>query len=360
MKRLSAILILFLAALMLSNCRPPELEGAVVDFNAGRFDNALANAETAVEKYPDNAEAWFYLGRIYGKKDRMADMMKAFERSLALAPTYESQIQAEKSLYFSQKFNAGVNSYNKFKQIEDKKSEAAEKALRDAIENFQASAVIRDDYTANRLIAVSYQLLGDKVNAISRYEALMEIRPDTADVYVDLGSLYFFDKEYDKATGLFEKALEVDPENLEAATFLAQAYDVQKKTEQAIVAYKRAVSLNPEEKAMPFNLGLLLFNEANKKDQNPETKKQYLSEAATYFGKALAIDDSFKEGYQLKGQAELLLERYADAKETYLAGLDKFPEDSNMWYNLGVSYARLNDKAKAEEAFAKAEELEGQ
>ena len=62
MKSLHLLLILGLLILSLSvsSCRPPELEGAVVHYNAGRNDQALTLAQEATEKYPDNPEAWFY------------------------------------------------------------------------------------------------------------------------------------------------------------------------------------------------------------------------------------------------------------------------------------------------------------
>jgi hypothetical protein len=35
-------LLLFIISLMVNACRPPELEQAVIDYNGGRYDNALS------------------------------------------------------------------------------------------------------------------------------------------------------------------------------------------------------------------------------------------------------------------------------------------------------------------------------
>ena len=58
-------LLLFSLTLLMNACRPPELEQAVIDYNGGRFDSAYEQAKMATEKYPDNEEAWYYLGELH-------------------------------------------------------------------------------------------------------------------------------------------------------------------------------------------------------------------------------------------------------------------------------------------------------
>ena len=46
MKKLFLLFVPILVLALLSSCRPPELEGAFVDYNAGRYDNALKPKNT--------------------------------------------------------------------------------------------------------------------------------------------------------------------------------------------------------------------------------------------------------------------------------------------------------------------------
>jgi len=98
-KALVALFSLIILLSVLVSCRPPELEGAFVDYNAGRYDNALKLAKGSTEKYPANAEAWFLLGQIYGKKSMFGEMADAFDQSLKVGPAHKAAIKNEKLYY---------------------------------------------------------------------------------------------------------------------------------------------------------------------------------------------------------------------------------------------------------------------
>lgn len=346
---------------LLVSCRPPELEGAFVDFNAGRFDNALKLAKESTEKYPANPEAWYLLGKIYGKKGMFTDMVDAFDKSLEIGPAHKTAIERERQYYFQSKFNDAVSKYNAFTKVEDKTSEKALKTLENAIADFkQAIAINKDDYTAHRLVAVSYNILENDEEALKYYEKLTEIYPDTSSSWLDLGIFYYNGQKYEKAIDYLKKAAELAPEDPEPITYLAQSYDFSKQRKPAIEAYNKAISVNPEEKALPFNLGLLYVKSASDTTVSKDKQIEYLKAAIVNFDKVIQIDNEIKEAHQLKSTAEIRLEDWSAAKETLLKGLDLFPDDADMWNNLGICYARMNQKEKAEEAFEKAKELGGE
>jgi len=362
MKRiLFIVLIAFIVLGLMISCRPPELEGAFVDYNAGRYDNALALAEDASKKYPDNAEAWFLLGMIYGKKSNFDKMVGAFDKSLAIGPAHKADIVQEKNYHFQTKYNDAVSKYNAYTKLSDKTTEKAQKIINSAIADFTSSTTIKPkDYNGQRLMAVCYSIIGDSDKAQSSYQKLTEIYPDTASSWLDLGSHYYNQQEYDNAVESLKKATKIDPNNSEALTYLAQSYDFGKKREKAIDAYKNAIKVNPEEKALPFNLGLLYIKAASDSTVEKNVQKEYLNESIVFFQKVIDLDNEIKESYQLKSTAEIRLENWEEAKNTILAGLEFFPEDGDLWTNLGVCYARLGNKEKAEEAFAKAKEITGE
>jgi len=342
---------------MLTSCRPPELEGAYVDYKAGRIDQALVLAKKAVEKYPTNSEAWYLLGEIEGKKDHYAEMVKAFDKSLEVDNQYAKQIEQNHLYYFQTIFNKAVSSYNKFSKIEDRKSEEAVKTLNKAIEYFEYSLLLEKDYRAYNLIALSYVMMDNKEEALKAYTTLTEFKPDTADAWVALGNFHFVNQEYDKSIESLEKSMKIDPGNTEAIAILSQAYDLTGDQENAIKLYNKAKELSPEEKAFSFNLGLLYFKMATKEGVEENTKNDYLNKCVENFSETIALDPEMKDASDIKVNAEIQLGKYDEALNTLNSALEYFPEEGSFWFNLGVVHSRMQNVDEAKKAFKKAEDL---
>jgi len=351
-------LLIFTISILVNACRPPELEQAVIDYNGGRYDNAYTEVLTATEKYPDNEEAWYYLGEIQGKRGQIKEMMESFNKSLAIKNTHQNEIGLSKRNYFSKYYNDGVSAYNAMLKVEDKKSEEAKKRINQVISDFSNVLYIEKDYMANKLISISYQFLDDDENTLKYLYSAAEAKPDTAMAYADLGYYFQRKQEFLKAAEQFKKGLEVDPNHSECLIRYAESLDMANEQEAAIIAYKSAYEKNPTEKAIPFNLGLLLFKQANAIEEDKAKKDNLLDEAIIYFGKARDIDPDIKEVYDLLGTLLLQREKYEDAKVVLEAGVERFPESPTIWQNLSFMYAKMGDKKKAEEAFEKSKQLQ--
>lgn len=358
MKKSYVLLIMTLALMiLLAACRDPSLEQAIIDYKGSRYDQAWASAQKAVEKVPQEPEAWYYYGEIAGQKGDITEMMKGFDKSLALAKTFEPQITNAKNRYFAKFYNSGVQSYNSFIKAEDKESEKATKILNTMIGEFKNALLIKDDFQANRLISIAYNSLKDDENRLKYLVAATESNPDTALGWVDLGFYYRTSKDYDKAIDYFEKALKVEPKNTNALTLYAECLDFSGKKEEAIAAYKKAVEVNPEEKAIPFNLGLLLYKEANVENIDTEVRMKYLKDSEIYFGKVYDLDPEFREIYDLYGPVLIYLKKFDLAEQVLLEGTKYFPDSPSIWTNLSIVYANLNKKDKANDAAKRAKEL---
>ncbi|NOX90833.1 MAG: tetratricopeptide repeat protein [Calditrichaeota bacterium] len=357
MKKLVLFIIPILVLSFLTSCRPPELEGAFVDYNAGRFDNALKLAQEATQKYPDNAEAWFLLGEIYGKKERYLEMKRAFDKSLKLSNVFADKIKAAKIYYYQNLFNRGVNNYNTFTKMEDRTTDEAKKQLKKAIEYFKLANIVQTDYKSIDLVALSYTLIGEKDSALVYYTKLTEMAPDSADGYIKLGRYELINSDYDKAIKALEKALSIDPSNPEAIQIIAEAYDRAGMADKAIKSYQKAMEVNKEEKAFPFNLGLLYFKLSSKEGIDENLKNEYLQKCIEAFSRVIELDPSMKEPYDFKSNCEILLKKYDEALVTLKQAVERFPDNGPFWYNLGVVYSHLNNVKEATNAFKKAEEL---
>jgi len=358
MKKSYLLLIMTLALMiLLAACRDPSLEQAIIDYKGSRWDQAYASIKKAVEKVPQDPEAWYYYGEISGQKGDIKNMINGFDKSLALKNTFEPNITDTKNRYFAKFYNSGVQSYNSFIKLKDKESENGSKVLNKMVGEFENALLIKNDFQANRLIAIAYNSLNDNENRLKYLLLASESNPDTALGWVELGFYYRNLKDYDKALKYFEKAINIDPTNINALTLYAECLDFDGKKEEAIAAYKKAIEVNPEEKAIPFNLGLLLYKEANREKIETEERTHYLKESEIYFKKVYDLDPEFKEIYDLFGPVLIYLKKFEIAEQVLLEGTKYFPDAPSIWTNLSIVYANQSKKDKANEAAKRAKEL---
>jgi tetratricopeptide (TPR) repeat protein len=351
------VVLVIVLSLTLTSCRPPELEGAVVHYKAGRMEQAYELAMEASQKYPDNAEVWYYLGEVQGKRGEIKEMLESFDKSLALQKTYEGAITLARLKYFNKFYNDGVSSFNAFIKIEDKESEQSKNAANKVIDNFMSAQLIKKDYMANRLISIAYQNLDEQDNALKYLEEAAKVKPDTVLAWIELGFHFNRLQDYTKASEYFKKGLDVEPNNVECITLYAQSLDFAGNKEEAIKAYNKAMELNPEEKALPFNLGLILNKKANEAE-DPDKKKELYEQAIMYFEKVYEIDPQLKDVYDLLSTLLLVLEKYDEAEKLLTDGIERFPESSSMWQNLSFLYAKQGRKDEAEKAYQRSKELQ--
>jgi tetratricopeptide (TPR) repeat protein len=330
----------------------------VIDYNAGRYDNAYEEALKATQAHPDNEEAWYYLGETQGRKGKLKEMVESFDKSLALKNTYESEINLARRNYYNKNYNDGVAAYNSMIKIEDKQSPEAEERLKLVVKSFENVLLIDSDYMANRLIAISYQFMEDDENTIKYFQSAAEARPDTVLAWLDLGYYYQRNKDFLKAAEQFKKGSDAHPDNIECLIRYAESLDLADKQDEAIAAYKAALVKSPDEKAIPFNLGLLLFKKSTAEGVEEEQKKALMADAVVYFEKAHIIDPEIKELYDLMGTLLLQLGEYERAKVLLEQGVEIFPDSHSVWQNLSFLYAKLGDKKKAEDAFKRSKELQ--
>ena len=106
------------------------------------------------------------------------------------------------------------------------------------------------------LAAVQAEEAGDKQGAIGLYEEILGLDDAYAPAYINLGTIHFHLRQYDKAEELYRCATEADPEYVLAFFDLGNVLDELQRFEESVAAYRTAVALSPRYADAHYNLAL--------------------------------------------------------------------------------------------------------
>jgi tetratricopeptide (TPR) repeat protein len=106
------------------------------------------------------------------------------------------------------------------------------------------------------LTAVQAEEAGEKNRAIALYEKILESDARYAPAFINLGTIYFHLRKFQRAEELYRRATEADPEYVLAFFDLGNVLDELGRPEESIRAYERAVELSPAYADAHYNLAL--------------------------------------------------------------------------------------------------------
>ena len=106
------------------------------------------------------------------------------------------------------------------------------------------------------LAAVQAEETGEKQRAIALYEEILEIDPQFAAAYINLGTINFHLRQFGRAEDLYRRATEADPSYTLAFFDLGNVLDELQRHDESIAAYRRAIALAPRYADAHYNLAL--------------------------------------------------------------------------------------------------------
>jgi cytochrome c-type biogenesis protein CcmH/NrfG len=87
--------------------------------------------------------------------------------------------------------------------------------------------------------------------------------PQNADIWTQLGNLYFDTGNFEKAINAYQKSLALRPDNANIWTDLGIMYRRSGKPAEAVKAFDKAIKTNPRHESSRFNKGIVLMHEMN-------------------------------------------------------------------------------------------------
>jgi tetratricopeptide (TPR) repeat protein len=106
------------------------------------------------------------------------------------------------------------------------------------------------------LAAVQAEESGDKPRAFALYREILDIDPAYAAAHINLGTMYFHQRQFDRAEEHYRQATDADPGYVLAHFDLGNVLDELERLDESIAAYRHAVDLSPRYGDAHYNLAL--------------------------------------------------------------------------------------------------------
>ena len=268
----------------------------------GKNTQAVAELKRALELAPNSDEAYRNLGDAYSHDGKSEDAIASFQKAVAANPYNSANHIALSNAYF----NLGDNAK--------------------ALPEFQKVVEIASDSPLGYEGIGNVYLRGGKWGeAIPEYQKALALAPD-AQTYSNLGTAYFWLKNYDQSTKMYEKSVAMTPNNEEYQGNLGDAYRWSGFSEKASSAYAKAISLafqelqvNPRSSSIMGDLGLLY------------AKKGDATNAVQYTNQARAISPDDVQLMYSEAQVKTLIGKPEEALKALRLALDKGYSPQEAW-----------------------------
>jgi tetratricopeptide (TPR) repeat protein len=106
---------------------------------------------------------------------------------------------------------------------------------------------------------MDYMESGDYDTAILKFKKAIEIDPNFAFSWDNLGVCYRKSNQYEEAIDAYKKSLEINPEGRMPLMNIAVTYNLKKEFDEAIVYYNKFISIYNDDPEGYYGLGLILY-----------------------------------------------------------------------------------------------------
>jgi len=279
------------AVALQSNQSQPHACLGMVETGTGKYEQAVAEFQKALQLEPTSDAAYSGLAAAYERLGKPEEAEKNYRQAIAQRPNYV----------------AGYNWLGAFFLRHGRYPEAAQMFS-------QVVSLAPDSFVGHSNLGITYLLEGKYAEAIPLLERSIAIRP-TAQARSNLATAYFQQRRYSDAARIYELAVKLDERNSEVWGNLGDSYYwAPGRRAEAAAAYQKAIALaNKKLQVNPRDSSLLGYL------ANYYAMLGNRAAALDHLGRALALAPKDPE---LLFSAALVHNQFGETEET-LNWLDK-------------------------------------
>ena len=218
---------------------------------------ALAAAQQAQQLNDNLPEVHATLGSVYSASGRNSEAIAQLKRAVSLAPDSDADYRGLGGAYLaSGDGSQAIEAYQKAIQLNpyywDNQNELGRAYYQlgnypKAFDAFQQVTVLEPDIDLGfENVGNIYLAEGKYQECIPYFQKALQIQPFWS-TYSNLGTAYFFLKQYPNSVDMFEKAAALNPNNTLTVVNLADGYRAAGQTDKARATYERAISVGFKE-----------------------------------------------------------------------------------------------------------------
>jgi tetratricopeptide (TPR) repeat protein len=270
-------------------------------YNLGKYEEAIASYERAIELKPDDDAAWYNRGVSLYNLCRYEEAIASYERAIELKSDDDAAW-----------YNRGISLYNLGRYEE-------------AIASFERAIEFKPDNDAawyNQ--GVSLYNLGKYEGSIASFERAIEFKPDKYEAWNSRGMSLYNLGSYEEAIASFERAMELNSDDLQVWNNLGVSLSNIGRHEEEMVCYDRAIELKYNNYNALYNRGILL---------------RYLGryeEAVISYDRAIEFKSDFHQAWNNRGGSLFCLNRYDESIFNYDMAIILKPDEYYYHHNKGV------------------------
>jgi predicted O-linked N-acetylglucosamine transferase (SPINDLY family) len=172
-------------------------------------------------------------------------------------------------------------------------------------------------------------------DALALYDAILQVKPDLAEVYSNRGVVLRDLLQFEEALESFNKTIEINPELAEAYNNKGYVLTELGRLSEALAALDQAIALKPDFPDAHNNRGVAL------------RRMNRLDEALKSYDRAIALDDNYGEAWSNRGEALAALQQLDAAIAGFERALALMPQHADTLLNTALA---LQKKGRFREA----------
>ena len=228
---------------------------ATESFGAGRFQQAVRQAEEAIAQGRGTYDLYLLLGRARRSLNRPLEAAQAFEQAARQHPTAEALALAGESWRLAGDFSAAQIALTKARVLDPRDADIPcqlgliclqQGMFSQAEGDLSAALALRPDWVP-ALIGMGqlHEARKQWPEAIASFRRAVAVAPDDASAHLELGRALLATQKPTEAVRELERATRLSPQSAEALTALGAALSATGKRAQARDALRKALLIDP-------------------------------------------------------------------------------------------------------------------